>query len=68
MSSAICFNLDGSKILSSGNGLKLRIYWKSGIAKTCDSVVRRELYHSAIIVHTLPVCMISMSVVLELLG
>ena len=33
MSSAICFNLDQSKILSSGNVLTLDIFFKNGQAK-----------------------------------
>ena len=36
MSSAICYNLDQSKILSSGNGLKVYIEDKYQISRTND--------------------------------
>ena len=39
MSSAIRFNLDQSKILSSGNGLKLDVAWKRVKQNTDDIYV-----------------------------
>ena len=44
MSSAICFNLDQSKLLSSGNGLKNKAYEEQGIFLS-TFITKLQLYH-----------------------
>ena len=48
MSSAICFNLDLSKILLSGNGLKEKPCWGMGNIKSRSITLGRRLNHFAV--------------------
>ena len=62
MSSAICFNLDQSKILSSGNGLTLillfttiHLFCKACRARSVCTYVHSDLaIHSLLLLHPIP--------------